>query len=99
MIPIGSDTLVSLEGHADNVSGAYINNATVSAAVLDGDTSLFSVSLAYVAGSNGNYRGVFTAANTSTLTPGKVYLIAYTATSALGTLVVHKSEAADYITS
>jgi hypothetical protein len=97
MLAIGSDTLVTLTGHMDTVTGSYINNATVTAAVYDGETLLFSTTLAYVSASNGNYRGSFTALQTATLTPDTNYTMVYTADSASGTLVIHQTEFAGYV--
>jgi len=96
MIPIGSTTLVNLTGHQDSVTGAWINNATVTASVLDGTTSLFSTTLSYVSASNGNYQGTFTAAQTSNLEDGKAYVVEYVATSGYGTLTVRDEEVAGY---
>ncbi len=97
MIAIGSTVLATLTGHQDTVTGGYINDAVVTAAVFSGSSSLFSVTLAYVAASNGNYRGTFSAAQTATLTPGQTYIVVYTATSSSGTLVVHDEQIAGYI--
>lgn len=97
MLAIGSTVLLTLTGHADSVTGNYINDAVVVAAVLDGSTTLFSTTLAYVASSNGNYQGTFTAVQTATLTPGKSYTIEYTATSSGGVLKVRDEVVANYV--
>ena len=98
MLSINSDTLATLTGHQDSVSGSYINTATVTASILDGATSLFSVTLAYVAASSGNYRGTITAAQTATLTQGKAYIVQYVATSSYGTLTINSEQVAQYTT-
>lgn len=98
-IAINSDTLVNLTGHQDTVTGGYINTATVTAAILDGASTLFTVSMPYVAASSGNYQGNFTASQTGTLTPGKTYVVQYVATSSHGTLTVQSSQSANYIVS
>ncbi len=97
MINIGCDTLVNLTGHQDTLTGNYINNATVTASVLDGDTTLFSASLSYVASSNGNYRGTFSAAQTGTLADGNTYVVQWVATSTSGTLTIREQEQAAYL--
>lgn len=98
MIGINSDTLVTLTGHQDTVSGSYINDAVVTAAIIDGDTTLFTVTLSYVAASSGNYRGTFTSAQTNTLTDGKSYVVQTVATSSYGKLTLRAEELAGYTT-
>ncbi len=103
MISIDSDNLVSLTGHQDSVTGNYINTATVTCSILDGSTEtshsyviLFTITLSYIALSNGNYRGTFSAAQTATLSEGKSYILEFTAVSSYGTLTVHSSQVAEY---
>ncbi len=58
----GNDNLLEVRGLRDEVAGSYLNSATVSVTVIDatganvGGAS-WPMALAYVTGSNGNYRG------------------------------------------
>ena len=95
-IAINSDNLVSLTGHQDTVSSDYINTATVTASCLSGTTTLFTSTLSYVSSSNGNYRGTFSAAQTTALVAGTAYVIRVVATSSYGTLTVQSEDVAGY---
>lgn len=72
---VGNDNILEVE-LTDPVTGSYINNATVTAVLLDssgaqvaGDT--WPKTLAYVSASNGIYRG--TLEQTLAITPGRTY--------------------------
>jgi hypothetical protein len=78
---IGSDNLVEWDGLYDNVLAAYINDATVAFALKPaaGGANVASGSMAYVASSDGLYRG--TIEDGTTLTAGTKYALEVTATA------------------
>lgn len=60
---IGNDNLLTVDALTNAATGAYVNNATVTATLKDADGTNVSgqtwpLSLAYVSGSNGKYQGV-----------------------------------------
>jgi hypothetical protein len=58
VLAINSDNLVRLDGLTNASTGAYINNATVTYALLDPTgATLASGTLSFVAASNGRYEG------------------------------------------
>ena len=59
---IGSDNSVSVTGLTNEVTGAYINDATATFTLCDqnGTNLVEDEPMPYVAGSNGNYRGIIT---------------------------------------
>ena len=59
MLAIGGDNTIIWDDMTDPVSGAYINDATVTFDLLDndGDLLLNDVSMPYVSGSAGKYAG------------------------------------------
>lgn len=86
---IGCDATVKYEGARDAVSGSYLNSLTVAyelqelpaAGSVDGTVvSGGTGSLAYVAASDGNYRGVIDGAVTALLDEGTTYQVKITAT-------------------
>ena len=85
-IYIGSDHSVALYGLVDqNDPATYINDATVTGQLFQSDQTTAvgsSIAISYVAASNGNYRGSFTAAVTTTLTQNQTYWIRVTTVSA-----------------
>lgn len=56
-----NDQVVEVTGLKNNVTGAFLNAATVTATLKDKNgnavTGLSSLTLAFLAGTNGNYRG------------------------------------------
>lgn len=89
-----------LTGLTDSITSTYVNDATVTCVLKDkcsGDT-LATVTLAYVAASNGNYRGILSAAVTSTLTSGQFYVLEITSTSGTNTDFRRDEEPAEYAT-
>jgi hypothetical protein len=78
LIPIASDILVRLSGlRTETAAGAvtYINDATVTASLIDGVTLsnvVTGVSLTYVSASNGIYEGYID--DQSALTAGRLYI-------------------------
>ena len=59
--PTGSDISVLWTGLADHATGSYINDATVTGVLKDAaGSTIQSITLTYVAASNGNYRGTIT---------------------------------------
>jgi hypothetical protein len=72
--------VLSIEGLIDEISGGYLNSASVSATLLDQnynpDSILNNISMSYVAASNGNYEGVVPASFNPTL--GSGYTLQYT---------------------
>jgi hypothetical protein len=83
MLVIGSDKYIFIENLYDELNEAYVNDATVTGALLDADdeSSIGTFSLTYETASNGKYEGIIAASVTSTLTDLKEYLIKITATS------------------
>jgi hypothetical protein len=78
VLAINSDNLVRLDGLTNASSAAYINNATVTYALLDNTgATVTSGSLSYVAASNGRYEG--TVAYTISLTLNAFYTLQVTA--------------------
>lgn len=62
VIYLANDNLLELQGLQNAATAAYVNNATVTATVVDKAGAnvagqSWPVTLAYVAASNGNYRG------------------------------------------
>lgn len=80
---IGEPNNIFLEGLRNNASGSYQNSATVTASIrtsgvsATSGTEIASVTLSYVAASNGNYRG--DSASLTTLTQDTDYWIWITA--------------------
>lgn len=72
---LDTDNLIHVESLKNMVTGAYINDATITATLYDSDdvavTGASSISVAYVASSLGEYAGVF--ADTISLTEGDEY--------------------------
>lgn len=102
---IGSDNVVTLKdpttgnGLYDSVAAAYVNSATVTGQLLNADETAVAGSgftLAYVAASNGVYRGVLTNAVTSLLTQGGEYIVQVTAVNGSYQLVLQLECVADY---
>ncbi|MGH8626450.1 MAG: hypothetical protein ACREYC_14670 [Gammaproteobacteria bacterium] len=76
VIYLANDNLLELQGLTNAASGAYVNDATVTATVVDKNGAnvaggSWPLTLAYVAASNGKYRG--TLQETLTLTEGQDY--------------------------
>lgn len=80
-LSIGSTELVTLYSLIDNLTGQFVNNATVSGALLDRDrsTTLTTFSMPYVVASNGEYQGTITSGTTAALTNGTTYQVRVTA--------------------
>lgn len=91
MIAIGSDHVVSISGLFDTVSQTFVNDATVSGALLNSSGgTVTTFSLSYVTGSNGDYRGAITSAVTSGLTLNADYTVQVTATSQGGIVLIDR---------
>lgn len=59
--PTDSDISVLWTGLANHATGSYINDATVTAVLSNAaGTTIQTITLSYVAASNGNYRGTIT---------------------------------------
>lgn len=78
-ISILSDNLITLSGLFDTISNVYVNTATVHATLYTGSSSITTLSLNYVPGSNGNYQGILPFAITENLTENSVYSVAVSA--------------------
>ena len=78
MLAISSDNTVEWDGMTDP-TGAYLNAATVTCQVKDSadSTTATGITLTYVAGSNGKYRG--TIPSTTSLTEEATYYVEVTA--------------------
>ena len=79
---------VVLEGLKDDATGSYINSATITGQVRTSGDSITAgsrvgstFSLSYIASSNGNYRGTFSAADAASLTEGTTYWLWVSATN------------------
>jgi hypothetical protein len=94
MIYIGSDTIVTWSGLQNSITGAYVNDAAITA-TLQAPTP-YTFSLSYEANSDGDYVGTIPAAITSTLTEGTAYLLEITATEVAGTDYRQESHIAQY---
>ena len=77
---IGNDNTIELDGLYDNVSAGYVNDATLSLVIRDLEGTLIStVSMSYVATTNGNYRGNIE--EDIVIVAGEVYALTITATA------------------
>lgn len=76
-LSIGCDNLVRVDNLTNEVTGSYVNTATLAMTVRDSSlaavTGGTSIAMAYVAGSNGRYHG--TVPNTLILTAGAIYYV------------------------
>lgn len=98
MIAFGSDNLVSLTGLFDIVSNAYVNNATVQGVLTDSaGATVTTITLTYVASSNGNYQGLLPASVTAALEIGPMYQMTITATSGSTVFIDRQGHQVDYI--
>ena len=86
IIAIGGDTMVELSGLYDEYNEAYVNDATVTFDLLDGSTAISEdISMSYVSGSNGQYRGIIPAATSTNLVEHKWYQLDITGIKDTGT--------------
>lgn len=81
-IYLSNDNLLEIDGLKNTATDAYINNATVTATLVDeGGTAVvgetWPITLSYVSGSDGKYRG--TLKDTLSLTAGLGYTAQITA--------------------
>jgi hypothetical protein len=98
MIYIDSDTVFLWHGMKDSLTGAYIEDATVTGSLQDLDgTELQSFSFDFIEGSNGDYEGTITAAMTSGLNPCREYLVAITATRSGQTVTKRERHSTNYL--
>lgn len=97
---IGNDQTIEVTGLIDEVSGSYLNGATVTASVktlaganVSGQS--MPIALSYVAASNGNYRG--TLEDGLVLTDGTFYVIEVSADAGSDLIALwHKQVPAQY---
>lgn len=77
---IGCDKTVTMTGLLDADTGSYLNAATLAWVLTNAAGTIVATgTLAYVAASNGNYKGVIDGATvTSTLTEGAIYTFTLT---------------------
>jgi hypothetical protein len=84
-IGLSSDNLVRLDSLTNSSTGAFINTATVTFTLFDSTGTAVagatSVTMPFVAGSNGRYEGSITNAVSAGLTLNAQYRIDITATS------------------
>ncbi len=78
-LSISSDNIVSLNGLKDQIAGTYVNNATVSATLMQGSTQVTTFTLNYVSNSNGVYEGLLRNSVTGALIPDGIYTVLLTA--------------------
>jgi hypothetical protein len=83
---ISSDNVLYVEGVQLDGAATYEDDATVTATMTETDTGTAvtgsDVTLEYVAGSDGNYKG--TLPDTVSLTRGRSYTVTFTVTAATG---------------
>lgn len=83
-ILIGEDNVVYWLRLKDNTTGEYVDNATLRMTLKDGEGNAISgasnLTLAYIPGSNGDYRGTISASVAGTLINGVTYYLEVTAT-------------------
>lgn len=88
IIYVGNDNLIELDVLTNAISSAYINNATVTMQLVDSSNNVVagtcSLTMAYIASSNGKYRA--TLPDTLTLTVGQEYKAKVTANGGDGLL-------------
>ncbi len=91
-----SHNVITLDELKDEITDAYVNDATVTGRVQDltgsdisGET--WPITMAYVATSNGKYQGTF--ANTAALSIGTSYLVVVVATTTGGTVRTFRERA------
>ncbi len=75
---IGSDMDVALTGMRDAITGVYLNSATATYDLKQGNTVLDSGTLAYVSASSGNYLAVIDASVTANLVKNASYMVVIT---------------------
>lgn len=82
---IGSDNTLKVDALRD-ADDDYVNDATVTGQVVDSDDVNVggSVTLDYVAASNGNYRGVLDSTVAATLTAGNLYSVVFSMSNPAG---------------
>lgn len=82
---IGSDNTLKVDALRD-VDDAYVNDATVAGQVKDaaGVNVGSSISLSYVAASNGNYRGILDSTVSANLVAGNVYKVEFSMSNPAG---------------
>ena len=87
---IDSDNLVTFDGLTNRLSGAYINDATVSGQVTDkaGAAVGGAVTLNYVAASDGQYKGTIPKASMAGVTEGNHYIFTIIVTKGTSTSTV-----------
>jgi hypothetical protein len=97
-IYVGSDNRIELTGLRDPDDDSYVNDATVTALLKDSadanTISGSSITLTYVTGSDGNYRGSMP--NTVSLTDGTSYYVHVSASSSGRDVLVRKLCKAEY---
>lgn len=78
----GNDNILELRGLRDEITGAWVNNATVTISVMDGGTAVAGESwpkdMGYVIGSDGIYRAML--GNAAQIKDGGRYEAVITAT-------------------
>lgn len=93
---IGSTELLMLDLLRDELTGDWIDDATVAAQVTDGDGDNVggAITMSYIAGTNGKYAGSIPASVTGAMTAGAQYTATITATGGAGTGVWKITKAA-----
>jgi len=81
-IYLDEDNVIEWSNMTDGTDSSFVNDATVTFDVKDlADVSKGAGSMAYVAGSDGKYQGVFTSTDAATLIAGTSYAVEITAAS------------------
>ncbi len=83
LLHVGEDNVITWGGMVDRSTGALVNGATVTVDVVDdqGDSVAESVSIAYVTGSHGDYRGKIGALVAELMADGSWYQVSLSAVS------------------
>jgi len=101
MLPIGSDTVVTLKGLYDVVGESFVSTATLAFTVKDATngspvTGLTNIAMPYVAGTQGTYRGLAPAAATAALSEADYFVEVHATTTGGNILVDRLAQRAAY---
>lgn len=93
---VGEDMAIQMIGLRDAITGSYVNDATMTYTLKTAAgvavTGASAISMAYVAASDGNYRGTMDAAVSGTLTNETVYYLEITVSGSVFRRIKCKAE-------
>ena len=100
MLPIGSDTVVTLKGLYDVVGESFVSTATLAFTVKGAEgsqvTGLTNVAMPCVSGTQGTYRGLAPAAATAALSEADYFVEVHATTTGGNILVDRLAQRAAY---